>query len=275
VAAVRAIASAGRQRARRALTTPFAPDRPKPLLVHVAHHRAGTVWFFNIYREVAHAYGLRVAEFPTTDVVPPRTDVALYEHSRTVNRGDIGDRAIRGTHLIRDPRDVIVSSYFYHRWTSESWVHVPDPRYGGLSLQEYLRSMSKADGLMAEVRRYLNREAPEVVAWNYGQPDILELRYEEVLADEDGTFRRMFGFLGFSADGIDRAVSIARSQSFHRLTGRRLGQVGSDQHLRSGEPGQWKEHFETEHLEVFNEGAGDLLARLRYEPGGIADVATR
>ena len=33
--------------------------------------------------------------------------------------------------MIRDPRDVIVSGYFYHQWTDEPWANEPRPELGG------------------------------------------------------------------------------------------------------------------------------------------------
>jgi hypothetical protein len=268
----RGLASAGGQRARRALTTPFSSGASRPLLVHAAHHRGGTVWFFNVYRRIAQAYGLRVMKCPTSAAVPPRIDVALYEHAGHIHDEDLGDRPVRGTHVVRDPRDVIVSSYFYHRWTSEAWVHKPDPRLGGRGLQDYLLSVSKTDGLMAEIERFLDWELGELTGWDYTQPGIMELRYEDVLADEDATFRQVFEFLGFSTRGVRRAVTLAGTQSFHRVSGRTLGQPAHGEHLRSGEPGQWKLHFEPRHIEAFTSGAGDLLARLGYDPDGASSV---
>ena len=74
---------------------------------------------------------------------------------------------------VRDPRDIIVSGYFYHMTTHEPWVHQPRSDYGGKSYQEVshfnlvksyrsfpsqcelfcqaLRSVGKTDGLSMEV----------------------------------------------------------------------------------------------------------------------------
>lgn len=260
--AVRRFASAARQRARRRFKTPFASAGQRPLLLHAAHHRAGTVWFFNVYRRVA--YGMRAVEVPTADGMPHGADVALFHHAGDVGR-TIDDHPVRGTHMVRDPRDVVASSYFYHCWTHEPWAHRPDERYAGRTYQEHLKGLDESDGLMAELDRYLGWEVQELTNWHYDQPNFLELRYEDVLADEESSFRQIFKFFGFRPQAVERAVSVAREQSFQRVAKRPLGQAADGQHLRSGRAGQWRRHFEPRHVEAFKQGAGDVLQQLGYE----------
>jgi hypothetical protein len=46
---------------------------------------------------------------------------------------------------------------------------------------------------------------------------------------------------------------------------RDLGQEQTGSHLRSGRPGEWRDHFEPEHREALKEAAGDLPLRLGHE----------
>lgn len=43
---------------------------------------------------------------------------------------------------VRDPRDVVVSGYFYHRTTKEPWVLQPRPEYRRKSYQEVCSAIS-------------------------------------------------------------------------------------------------------------------------------------
>ena len=69
------------------------------------------------------------------------------------------------TRFIRDPRDLIVSGYFYHRRCNEKWTLIPDPRDADLrdvngcvplgvkpgeSYSDFLQRVPLEEGLAAE-----------------------------------------------------------------------------------------------------------------------------
>src|SRR5581483_5322277 len=118
---VSALREAKRQMVRR-FRSPFV-DSSRPLIVHASHHKAGTVWLFGVLREAALPYALHVTEFDAVEPIDDDTDIALFQHTHDFQRASAGDRTIRGSHMIRDPRDLVVSAYYYHLRTSESWVH--------------------------------------------------------------------------------------------------------------------------------------------------------
>src|SRR3954466_12518100 len=111
---------------------PGRMSAPACALVHCAHHKVGTVWWGNILRAVAQRCGVGYAEISRGNV-PGSAAVYLFQHSRHFDRAPFTGRPFRGTHMIRDPRDVLVSGYFYHLWTAERWANLPDPRYEGRS----------------------------------------------------------------------------------------------------------------------------------------------
>jgi hypothetical protein len=168
---------------------------------------------------------------------------------------------LRISHLIRDPRDVVVSGYHYHLRTDESWVHEPKERYGDRSYQDYLRSIDQHAGLMAEIERSARSTLAEMAAWPYLQPGVLELRYEDMVENEVETFTRLFRFYGFTATAVDRGLAIVRQ--FSRRHGPPAGET--DPHVRSGQPGEWRQALGPDHVERFKELTGDLVVRLGYE----------
>jgi hypothetical protein len=167
--------------------------------------------------------------------------------------------------MIRDPRDVVVSGYFYHLWTDEKWAHIPRDEWAGKTYQELLKSVDQSDGLIIEMRRFVEKDLQEMLAWDYALPEFIELRYEDVIADEAGLFSRMFQHYGFRPDAVERATQLAMGLSFERVSKRRLGEVQESSHLRSGRPGQWREVFSREHAALFKELAGPALIKLGYE----------
>jgi len=224
------------------------------LLVHCCHHKVGTVWFSNILRSVGREYGLRFQSCLQRDL-KPRTDIFVEDHSAV----DVELlRSFRGSHMIRDPRDVIVSAYFYHLKATERWLLEPRIDLEGQSYQTRLRSLDKDAGIAFE----MEHRATDIRAmdrWDYSHPDFLELRYDHVLADEEDSFRRLFRHYGFSERAVDRSVDIAMSFSL------RSDRARANPHIRSGRPGEWQEHLTDEHLARFAELFDDVLVRLGFD----------
>lgn len=80
----------------------------------------GTSWLTRVLRTVADAYGLRFERVNDNIEGPdPGSNVIVFNHSNAPLQ-HLGD--FRGTHMVRDLRDVFVSGYFYHLWTKESWA---------------------------------------------------------------------------------------------------------------------------------------------------------
>jgi hypothetical protein len=169
-----------------------------------------------------------------------------------------GGRAFRGSHVIRDPRDLVVSGYEYHLVTTEPWVLVPQRHLGGISYQEYLRSLDPHDGLTAEIEWLASGTAKDLSEWNYNQKEFIELRYEDVLADESTAFERLFHWYGFN----DSAVAFGMD-TVERLSLKHGG--AKPTHVRSGAPGEWATRFTPEHTARFKELTGDLVVDLGYE----------
>ena len=245
-----------RQRVLRATTNPFASGSDRVLLVHCGHHKAATVWFRQILLEVIRHYGLRQQEGKGEPILPG-TDLAFYLNAGRFHRDQVGPRAFRGSHVIRDPRDLVVSGYEYHLVTDEAWVRRPNPRYGGAGYQEHLRSLDEDRGLLTEIEWFARETGAAMGAWDYRQPEFLELRYEDAMSDESGTFERLFGWYGF-----DDAAAAGGLEAVDRLSLRRGGAIPN--HVRSGRPGEWQARLRPEHLERLAELTDDLVGRLGY-----------
>jgi len=241
----------------RATRNPFTSRADRPLIVHCGYHKAGTVWFREVLSSVVRPYGLRFQEVKK-EPIRSDTDIAFCADSRDYRNDLLGHRLFRGSHMVRDPRDLVVSGYEYHLVTEEAWAHQPRPAYRGMSYQAYLHSLSEHDGLMAEIEWVAKFTARLMTAWDYGQPEYLELRYEEALADEQGTFQKVFQWYGFN----EIATSIGL-EAVDRLSLKRGGAIPN--HVRSGAPGEWRTRLAPEHIARFKELTGDLTIRLGYE----------
>jgi len=114
--------------------TDSTPHQVRPLIVHSCYHKVGTHWFNNIFNSLAKELGLKYQYCAQIDL-KREADLYLDDHSK-VDFSSL--RPYFASHMIRDPRDVIISGYFYHLWCAEAWCTTPQARYGGKSYQQSL-----------------------------------------------------------------------------------------------------------------------------------------
>jgi len=240
--------------------SPFGEEGPA-LIVHCCHHRSGTVWFTRVLSTVARQYGLHFQGGEQEDL-EPSTEIFLQDHSR-IHRSALPP--YRGSHMIRDPRDMVVSGYHYHLWTEEEWARVPRDEYDGKSFQEALNEVGKKRGMILEMERFCGEDLQDMLRWKYDDPAFMELKYEDVIADEASHFDALFRHYGFHEDAIEVGLEVAEYYSFQNLSGRSFGEVEEQSHLRSGRTSQWEDHFDEELKSRFKELAGDAVVQLGYE----------
>jgi hypothetical protein len=242
------------------LPLPFSDGQNPPLLFHSCHHKCGTHWLRRILTGVARRYGLNFIPF-SEESSTPASGIVFDQQSRI---DTVLLPAYRGSHMIRDPRDVVVSGYFYHLWTKEDWVHRPQNRYNGLSYQQYLNSLSIEDGLIAEilVSAFVFKQMRK---WDYSDANTLELKYESCFDDPVNSFAPLFRHYGFVDEAVEISLKIASDSTFESIARRKPGVIQNRQVTRSGQPGQWRQHFTQRVKDEFRNQAGDLLQVLAYE----------
>ena len=240
---------------RRRMRRPFPACAGRhPLIVHCCHHKVGTVWLTNVLSAVAASFGLRLYSGEQRGL-DDGVDIFLQDHSR-IDRTSLRD--FRGSHMVRDPRDVVISGYFHHRRTSETWVLQPREEYGGRSYQQHLNGLDREAGILAEVERSASTVVRDMLSWRYETEGFLEIRYEDLLLDEEAGFRRLFSHYGFSLQSVECCVATARRFSLGRVKGRST-------HIRSGQPGDWRAHFSDDHKAAFKRLTDDAAVILGYE----------
>lgn len=291
---------------------PPSPVTSFPLRVFFGHHKCATGWTVGIFREIALHLGRtfrvinRTQDFRHTGslgslVRQDGVEVLAYSNANLEHVQSLP--SFRGFHVVRDPRDVLVSAYFSHRKThgTEAWPELEEHR-------RRLQSLSKYDGLLAEME-FSSPFFKDMNRWDYDQDVVLEIRMEDLTADPVTHFTRIARFLHLvdtePSSGIRGAVrhiamrsnrwnhrgrrfmpgripmfpvpktpqntlpvdlisTIVENRSFEKLTGRKKGEENRDTHLRKGVPGDWVNHFEPEHIRVFKDRYNDLLLKLGY-----------
>jgi hypothetical protein len=197
--------------------------------------------------------------------------VSLNNHPVNLNQYGIE----LATRFVRDPRDLLVSGYYYHLRGAEKWTRITDPtpedfKVAGAALPElptghslmtYLQSVSKEQGITTE----LELRRPHFDAMNSWHDDtrVLVVRYEDFLGNEADQVARMLRHLKFNrirtALGTWRARALAIPQSSSAGHIKRSGR-----HVRDPRPGQWREQLSDLVLTELDSKHPGLLDRYSY-----------
>jgi hypothetical protein len=239
-----------------------------PLIVVCTHHKTGSVWMANIFRALKRHEKLQLHSKSQAEL-QPTADFFLQDHSKVdlkALQARFEQRGVRAVHVIRDPRDVVISGAFYHVKTVEKWANNPKKEYGGKSYRQAISAMpTDHDKLVFEMDHAGGKTIREMLGWDYSQKELcFEARYEDLIVDRDlKVFTPMFKFLGYEGTRLEMALKFVRELS---LFG---GAAGSDpaDHIRSGEGRQWVNVFTPELKAAFNQRFPDALQKLGYEAG--------
>ncbi len=244
---------------------------PSPALVHCGYHKCLTVFFNRCFMHVLgdryhnfHGGWSRFYEQYSRYTVSATSDFCL----------DLSKLAdYRVSRFIRDPRDLIVSGYFYHRkgpepWTNrlehpESWRKnggMPSALHQGESYATLLQRLDQEDGLIAE----LELRAPHLQSmrqWPADDSRIRVWKYEDILGDEERVMAEVATHYGWPETHEFRAA--LRYEAGRWRAGE--GRLSWDGHVRDPRSGQWKELFSPRVHRVFTERFGDLAEELGYD----------
>lgn len=190
--------------------------------------------------------------------------------------------------ILRDPRDVVVSHVHYVTEMADGHIHHAyyqqrlqtfDERLcasiSGAPIEELAQAnpiaaaqeftLGQSKGLRSKQHVQTAEPLPDIRArfapymgW-LGHPEILALRYEDLLADRQAALERV----------LDHAIlrgfrlSAARANALQTLAASIDPQRSPT--FRSGKSGGWRAAFNDQHKRLFKDISGDLLVQLGYE----------
>lgn len=245
--------------------------------IHCSYHKCLTSYFSNVlgrlcerspwlrdgyrhYRSRVDLFEVESAEYRV---------VSVNNHALDFSKLDANTRVTR---FIRDPRDLVVSGYFYHKRGAEPWCdivdpstedwrgvngHVPKALPAGESFSSWLSSIDLESGLLAELE-FRRHHFESMLEWPDNDERVRLFYYEDILGHERETFAQIFGHYGLNV--------------FDRFLGRRIaGRLAlSDNrrgggHVRNPRPGQWRDHFTPLVERTFNDFYAEVLEKYGFD----------
>jgi hypothetical protein len=274
-----------------------------PLLGYFGHHKGATVWIRSIIKQVCKIVGLN--HVAVSNVGAFNQDLAVFVDQNNIDFISYTNakfeyvqplEPFKGFHVIRDPRDIVVSAYFSHLRTHpiKGWSEL-------VEFRDRLQSVSKDEGLILEMG-FRRKSFEDMYDWNYSSKYIKELKMEDLIQNPQKGFINIFKYLELLRNssflelavqrGLESFAMFSRRQFKHSLKastesdgisekqlekivrandfsvksgGRKPGEEDLNSHFRKGIAGDWKNHFNQQHIDYFKEQYGDLLIKLGYE----------
>lgn len=186
------------------------------LLCYFGHHKGASTWIINIVSAVCREMGWKLDAVYTPNqfkqglqhyVATRKIDFLAYGQADSKQVENLQN--FRGFHVIRDPRDMVVSAYYSHLYShpTRDWPELIEHR-------RMLQQISKDEGLMWEILECRRDEFNRMYNWNYCLPNILEIKMEDLTQSPYQTFLEIFEFLG----GLDTSTRFRTRTRFNVLS---------------------------------------------------------
>lgn len=244
-------------------------------LIHCSYHKCLTVYFNRVFSGLYGTGGENGYRHFNSNLDD------FYRESGSLAVASINNHALeltrlggdfRLTRFIRDPRDLVVSGYHYHKRGAEDWCNIIDPgpddlavvngvlppgMPAGLSFAGYLQSLGEEDGLIAEIQfRRLHFES--MMHWPDADSRIRLFRYEDIIGRETDVFSEIFFFYG-----LPWLQRVRGRRYATKYSAKRVGQ--STDHIRNVAPRQWQSAFTERVNSYFNDHHAGILQRYGYD----------
>ena len=275
-------------------------------LFFFGHHKCATSLFNRMNIDLMKFYGKKLiilnqlnSEFDSINEFYEFKKAGFLNYNNAkIDKINLEDDFL-GIHVFRDPRDLIVSAYFSHKYS-----HSANSAWGENKLihhRKKLVSLSLKKGLMEEIQ-FSRKNIERILSlFESSSKKIKHFKLEDIIKDnlffykefltfyslglKDSSFTLINQNINFllSKSPIDvnlksfffgrtkhithkRLNAIVEKNNFKNLSGgRKKGEEDKKSHFRKGIAGDWKNYFDKDVLAMFNETYPNYVKRLGYQ----------
>ncbi len=248
---------------------------------YFGHHKCASKFITEFLRSLCQEAGLSVSAYSMTNNLPYGyhekwkyrrqwkrvakkirafdCDLLIHRNADGAVQDLLEGREFRGFHVIRDPRDILVSAYFSHKYSHKllaPW------------LEDQRRNLERIDdveeGLLYDLEMFTSVYLRKMQSWDYNDDRMYETRFERITTDPKAEWDAILNFTGlpFDRDWFHARLEAA---SFERLSSRKKGEEDQQSHFRKGVAGDWRNHFTDRVKDAFKKDFGQMLIDLGYE----------
>lgn len=264
-------------------------ERSAPVILHITQHKAGSQWVAEILKHCVSPACVvlpqqAAAHFKPEHLRPGALFLTVYLPRNKVEAVTANfSGPIRRFVVIRDLRDTLVSLYFSLRYSHPTSTLNLQARTAllPLDLEEGMFTLlTKSLKIENDLFPRLTPGTAELAAqpaplsqieciarlqnsW-IAAPDRLLIRYEELVADEQSTFKTIIDYCQIPI-APRRLHYLVADNSFSAMTGRQPGQEDIMAHARKGIVGDWRNYFTDAIKAEFKARYGEHLIYTGYE----------
>ena len=239
--------------------------------IHCSYHKCLTVFFSRVMHAIHPFGGYGHFESRLEEFYKQHSNFHIASINNHALDLSVLDASCRISRFIRDPRDLVVSGYFYHKRGAEAWCNIPGPKEENLravrgcapeamkkgeSFAECLQRLDTPQGLIAEID-FRFHHFSSMANWSLNDPRIKIFRYEEILGNERKTMIQIADHYGLNPIQKCLAGILAYKYSAKK-------QSQKTQHIRNPQSRQWVKHFTPEVEAYFMERYAGLIAQYNY-----------
>ncbi len=200
----------------------------------------------------------------------PKNSIFPIGHSCVIhNHWQYNPKLIKPIYIVRDGRDVAVSTMYYtlknskkSRYYVKRFPSLFNNKVNGMK-DKQLFKIFISDWFIKSAGTKLSW-ANHVRQWVFNK-NVICVKYEDFHRNCSETLKFVLNRLGIVDIDMELLNMTVKKFSFVKQTGRKPGDANKKDNKRKGIIGDWKEHFNKETAFLFHQHTGNLLLKLNYE----------